>query len=178
MSDYPEFQKIPRLSRECFVTEKIDGTNGLVSVDDTGTIIRAGSRSKWITPADDNMGFAKWVEANREELLKLGPGNHYGEWWGAGIQRKYGQTCKRFSLFNVGRWTLENKPTCCDVVPIIRQGVFTTDLVEEALEELRINGSLAAPGFMQPEGVVIYHVALNGYFKKTLLKDEEWKGKK
>jgi len=26
---YPEFDKIARLSRECTITEKIDGTNGL-----------------------------------------------------------------------------------------------------------------------------------------------------
>lgn len=96
---------------------------------------------------------------------------------GAGIQRKYGQARKRFSLFNVGRWTPENKLACCDVVPIIRRGLFTSGLVAEALEELRTKGSLAAPGFMQPEGIIIYHVALNGYFKKTLTKDEEWKGK-
>jgi len=31
---------------------------------------------------------------------------------------------------------------------------------------------------MNPEGVVIYHRAGNLYFKKTILKDEEYKGKK
>ena len=51
-------------------------------------------------------GFARWVETNRERLITLlGPGLHFGEWWGSGIQRGYGLTKgdKRFSLFNVER---------------------------------------------------------------------------
>lgn len=35
-----------------------------------------------------------------------------------------------------------------------------------------MNGSVAAPGFANPEGVVIYHTAGNVLFKKTLIKDE------
>ena len=37
-------------------------------------------------------------------------------------------------------------------------------------------GSLAAPGFMKPEGVVIYHTAANIMFKKTFKNDEKGKG--
>jgi hypothetical protein len=33
---------------------------------------------------------------------------------------------------------------------------------------LRIDGSLAAPGYMNPEGVVVFHVAGGVAFKKTL----------
>ena len=33
-------------------------------------------------------------------------------------------------------------------------------------------------GFMRPEGVVVYQVAGRCYFKKTIEKDEEWKGKR
>jgi hypothetical protein len=78
------------------------------------------SRSRWITPDDDNFGFAAWVEANRDELLTLGPGRHFGEWWGSGIQRGYGlpKGEKRFSLFNVSRWG-ESRPACCHVVPVL-----------------------------------------------------------
>lgn len=47
------------------------------------------SRTRWITPEDDNYGFAKWANENKEELLKLGIGQHFGEWWGSGIQRGY-----------------------------------------------------------------------------------------
>ena len=36
--------------------------------------------------------------------------------------------------------------------------------------------TIAAPGFMKPEGVVIYHKAANLLMKKTLEKDEQPKG--
>jgi len=39
-------------------------------------------------------------------------------------------------------------------------------------------GSLAAPGFMNPEGIVSYHIAGNTGFKKTIEKDSEPKGAK
>ena len=178
MNAFVEFPKIPRLSRECVITEKIDGTNASVHISEDETI-RAGSRTRWITPQDDNYGFAAWVEANKTDLLKLGPGAHNGEWWGAGIQRRYGQTEKHFSLFNTSLWGDDAlRPACCRVVPIVVQGIFTTELVDRALARLHVEGSLAAPGFMQPEGIVIYHTALDGYFKKTILKDEVPKGKK
>ncbi len=43
--------------------------------------------------------------------------------------------------------------------------------MELALDKLDYFGSLAAPGYMKPEGVVIYHVAGNVLFKKTLEED-------
>lgn len=172
--EFVEFPKMPRLSREIVVTEKIDGTNAQVHITDDGRIL-AGSRTRWITPEADNFGFAAWVHANRDELLQLGPGSHFGEWWGAGIQRRYNQAVKRFSLFNVARWG-ESRPACCDVVPILYTGNFCTVEVEKALESLRINGSVAAPGFMKPEGVVVFHAAGRVGFKKTIEKDEVPKG--
>jgi len=169
------FPKIARLNRECFVTEKIDGTNGVVLVREDGTVL-AGSRSRWITPEDDNFGFAQWVREHEDELRDgLGVGAHHGEWWGQGIQRKYGQDRKRFSLFNVAKWT-DSRPECCDVVPTLHRGPFTTYYINDALMRLRTNGSVAAPGFMKPEGVVVYHVAARLYLKATIEKDEEHKG--
>lgn len=170
MDDFVEFPKIPRLSREIIVTEKIDGTNAQVHITDDGTIL-AGSRTRWITPESDNFGFAAWVRDNAEELAKLGPGSHFGEWWGAGIQRRYGLTEKRFSLFNVDRWGVE-RPACCNVVPTLYRGNFDTNAIEDALSGLRTLGSMAAPGFMNPEGVVVFHLAGRVGFKKTLHKDE------
>lgn len=166
---YPAFPKIGRLKRGCCVTEKIDGTNALIAIDEDGTF-RVGSRTQWITPERDNYGFARWAYEHKEELLKLGPGKHYGEWWGNGIQRRYGQGRKNFSLFNVNRWRdgREPRPECCGVVPILAEGDFTTTLVDDALQALSSNGSTAAPGFMQPEGVVVFHHALGIYFKVTL----------
>jgi hypothetical protein len=174
--DFLEFPKMARLTREVIVTEKIDGTNSQVCISEDGTEVRAGSRNRWITPQDDNFGFARWVEENRDELLRLGPGRHFGEWWGSGIQRGYGlqNGDKRFSLFNVSRWSdPEARPRCCHIVPTISRGMFTTGMVDAALHALQTGGSFAAPGFMKPEGVVVFHIAGNVGFKKTIEKDEE-----
>lgn len=184
--EFAEFPKMARLSREIIITEKIDGTNAQLAIVELdghpvegavyqsgGLALYAGSRTRWITPEDDNFGFAKWAFENAEELLKLGIGRHFGEWWGGGIQRKYGVSEKRFSLFNVSRWEDDAvRPACCLVVPTLYRGEFTSEAAEIALAELRANGSRAAPGFMKPEGIVLYHVAAGIGFKKTLEKDE------
>jgi hypothetical protein len=109
--------------------------------------------------------------------MKLGPGRHFGEWWGKGIQRKYDLKEKRFSLFNVSRWNDETKPACCHVVPVLYRGMFDTTVVDRQISFLKNNGSLAAPNYLFPEGIVVYHVAGNVGFKKTLEHDEVPKGK-
>jgi hypothetical protein len=173
---FKEFQKIARLSRECTITEKIDGTNASVIITPEGEVF-AGARNGIVTVDKDNYGWAAWVEENKTELAKLGPGNHFGEWWGNKIQRGYGLSERRFSLFDTERWIKHPFPPCCSLVPILFQGIFHSTAVEQALESLRIEGSRAAPGFKNPEGVIIYHSKAKLYFKKTLLKDDEWKGK-
>jgi len=167
---FEAFDSIPRLVRSCFITEKIDGTNAQVFIPDDLSCIRAASRTRWITPGDDNHGFARWVADNADELMKLGPGRHYGEWWGAGIQRRYGLSEKRFSLFNSGRWSNQEsgRPSCCHVVPVLYNGEFSTAAVDEQLRRLETEGSVASPGFMKPEGVVIYLTAARKLFKKTI----------
>lgn len=180
---YPKFGKIPRLNRAAMITEKIDGTNGLVAVygpdeqvpeDATGVgvygeyFVAAGSRNRWITPTQDNHGFAAWVWEHAGELAQLGPGFHHGEWHGKGIQRGYGLPDKRFALFNVRRYA-ETRPACCGVVPVL--GVAETDLslaVGRALADLTLNGSRLNPGFKPAEGVVIFHTAAGQYFKATI----------
>ena len=175
--EFEPFESISRLSRNCVVSEKIDGTNGQVCVLEDGRVL-AGSRSRWITPEDDNAGFARWVREHEDELrVGLGIGKHYGEWWGAGIQRRYGMKEKRFSLFNAARWTDDVRPACCHVVPVLFQGIFTSDAVDAALAKLAAEGSAAAPGFMDPEGVVVYVAAARKMFKKTL-KGDAHKGAK
>lgn len=197
MTPFVEFPKMARLSREVIITEKIDGTNGCIFIGEDGEFL-VGSRTRWITLDDDNYGFARWAHEHREELLTLGPGRHFGEWWGNGIQRGYGllNGDKRFSLFNVHRWCLvgetpariamddpriekhqEALPECCGLVPVLWRGMFDTVRVETVLYDLRYYGSSAASGFMKPEGVVVYHIAGNVGFKKTLEKDDEYKGK-
>lgn len=176
MIEFPPMPKIARLSRSCVITEKIDGTNASIYIGDDGEFL-IGSRTRWITPKEDNYGFAKWATEHKEDLMKLGPGHHFGEWWGLGIQRNYGLKEKRFSLFNTHRWSSQLvRPTCCDVVPVLYSGIFDTQVVWKALDELAANGSIASPGFMKPEGVVIYHEAAKMLFKKTVEKDEQPKG--
>ena len=169
--DFMPFPKMPRLSREVIITEKIDGTNAQIFIADDCETMLIGSRNRWVTPADDNAGFARWCEENREELLKLGPGRHFGEWWGQGIQRNYGLKEKRLSLFNVARWA-EDRPACCHVVPVLYRGMFDTAMIDMHLGILEKLGSVAAPGFMDPEGVIVYHTAGNFGMKKTIKKDE------
>lgn len=189
------FSKIPRLFRPVVITEKIDGTNGQVLIVPTiemtaehtehryvGAALNgntfalyAGSRSRFISPYCDHYGFAGWVWEHANELVKLGPGLHFGEWWGQGINRGYGLKEKRFSLFNVTKWGDSTvRPACCHVVPVVGESEVFSDLaVEVALERLRYEGSLAVPGYAKPEGVVVYHKAGNLLFKVTLENDSE-----
>jgi hypothetical protein len=186
---FTPFPKMARLQREVIITEKIDGTNAQIYITDDGRML-TGSRTRWIYPEDDNFGFAAWARDNKDELMQLGPGRHFGEWWGRGIQRNYGLEERRFSLFNVARWCLHNEepkqiptadprivkmqdvlPACCHLVPILRRGINITTMAESALYELFQGGSVAAPRFMNPEGIVVFHVAGNVGFKMTLDND-------
>lgn len=191
MIPFVPFNKIPRLNRACTISEKIDGTNGIIHIEPFSTaiaqvnalarigdvVIYAGSRTRWITPEQDNHGFAKFVRDNAEELaLKLGPGTYHGEWWGLGINRGYGLAEKRFSLFNTARWSDPAvRPVCCGVVPILYEGLFNSQMAWALLNELELEGSKAVPGFMDPEGIVVYHHAGNNLFKATIKGDEEGK---
>lgn len=170
--EYPKFQKIKRLNRGCVITEKIDGTNALVFVGEDGTV-RAGQRTKWVPWPDgpDNHGFAQWVKAHEDELRKLGPGHHYGEWYGQGIQRTYGLTEKRFALF---RWPKSDfLPECCEMVPALYKGPFQMEAVKYCIAQLIVGGSKAVPGFMKPEGVVVWHEAIGFLAKVTCENDEK-----
>ena len=198
LMNFVGFPKIARLRRQIVVTEKIDGTNAQVNIrvaceaegkynprydhpylDEKGDepvlyYVRAGSRVRWICPDDDNFGFARWVWDNTPELVELGPGAHFGEWWGSKIQRGYGLSGplgRRFSLFNVGRWTEENKPIVCDVVPTLYTGTFDLQAVDACLEWLHTIGSAAKPGYMNPEGIILYHTDSHTMYKQTLDND-------
>lgn len=169
--EFMEFPKMPRLSREIIVTEKIDGTNAQIFIGENGEFL-TGSRTRWITPESDNFGFSAWAHDHKDELLQLGPGRHFGEWWGCGIQRKYGVADKRFSLFNTDRWSDGGLPECCLIVPTLYRGPFSTEDIDKCLADLAENGSYAAPGFLDPEGIVVFHLAGRVGFKKTIKKDD------
>ncbi len=201
--------KIGRWFRDITISEKLDGTNGSIWVgllpsapEDSGPagavvegpheltgepvlyVVRAGSRTRFVTPQDDNFGFARWVYDNAAALTALGVGTHFGEWWGRGIQRGYGQAGRTFSLFNVGRWAnniaglqFDGQEMIPDVpqlsvVPVLYRGPLSAangvDPIREAARRLTYSGSLAAPGFMDAEGVMVYHEALRTYGKYSL----------
>jgi hypothetical protein len=170
--EFGGFGKIPRWSREVIVTEKIDGTNGQVCVNEDGTVL-FGSRNRWLTLDNDNSGFCRWGMEHVGELLALGPGRHFGEWWGQGIQRNYGLKEKRFSLFNVSKWNADNPPpACCSVVPTLWRGPMEQLDVDCIMDLLWGCGSHAADGFLNPEGIIIFHTAAGNMFKKTFEKDQ------
>lgn len=189
---FERFPSLTRFSQGWSISEKIDGTNGQVIIspctnsyekyreralfNKDNLFLFAGSRSRLITPENDNFGFARWVQDNAEMLIStLGEGRHYGEWWGQGIQRGYGLTEKRFSLFNTLRWKQENLPEGLYVVPCLVNNEYLDNpgtRAEHTLTLLKEYGSCAAPGFMDPEGIVMFHRASGVAFKKTFDYDE------
>lgn len=192
--EFQSWPKIPRHNKALTVTitEKIDGTNGQIfifpfsqmttqvapyvlhsfSAGGTAYCMVAGSRSRYLLPekGEDNFGFAQWVLDNKEDLSHLGQGRHYGEWYGMGIQRTYGLSERRFALFNTARWSEEEwneKPFCCDVVPIIYRGELDRTTVKWVMHRLKAFGSIAVDEFMNPEGIVIYNHTLKVSTKLT-----------
>lgn len=203
--EFQKFNKIPRLNRNVIITEKIDGTNAQVFIDfwpainpendeymkkhyskvlwsDDEMFMMAGSRKRYLSLESDNFGFAQWVTENQEELMGLGPGRHFGEWWGKGIQRNYNMTQRVFSLFNASRWGRPDseRPACCDVVPVLYDGPWIECDVQMQVDELAANGSFATPkyniNFDNPEGVVLFHKQSNHLFKVTCKNDDVPKG--
>jgi hypothetical protein len=188
--EFTAWPKTSRLFRDITVSEKIDGTNAAVHISAFGDgitwpdeawtcvvggiryVISAQSHKRIVTPEADNYGFARWVYDNAADLVRtLGPGLHFGEWWGRGIQRAYGLAERRFSLFNththadlfavVGEVFMSS-------VPVLYQGPFREMNIGLALRGLELRGSVAAPGFANPEGICVYHSRSKTVFKVTL----------
>ena len=188
---FEKFEKIGRLKRSCIITEKIDGTNAQIQFDADGNML-VGSRKREIFPEGhkdkpngcDNAGFARWAYENKDALWNfLGEGRHFGEWCGGKIQRGYGSDSKSFLLFNTSRFGDGKQQIPSDlidaglgVVPVLYDGEFTSDAVDKAMNDLAEHGSYFRSGFMNPEGVVIYHVATKSMFKVTYDHDMTGKG--
>lgn len=183
MTEFKAFPKIPHYKHlHCTVTQKIHGTNAAVvitEVDIEGPSastykVQAQSRTRFITPEDDNYGFAAWVRANQSALFNfLGPGTHYGEWAGPGINSGEGLTERTFVLFDYWRYKGE-PPSQVKLVPVLYNGTFDPQKVTETTDSLKSQGSRLAPGFMRPEGVVI---TVAGERFKLPFDDEEVKWK-
>lgn len=172
---FGKIERIGKLNPRITITEKLDGTNAQIAFNEHGEMF-VGSRNRWLQPEGegpkgcDNYGFAAWCRDNKNELIKLGPGRHFGEFYGSGIgPRKYGLSDRRLALFNTQRWGTHNPntPACCEVVTVLFDGIefdvgTKAKSFVRALEE---HGSLHVPGFMDPEGVVVYFAATRSLFK-------------
>ncbi|MFJ9213016.1 RNA ligase family protein [Streptomyces sp. NPDC102264] len=163
-----------------------DGGPHVVEADGVQWAVTAQSRKRIITPGKttDNYGFAGWVYDNAADLVRiLGEGLHFGEWWGKGIQCGYGLDERRFSLFNTARWWAVDEVTGTsmnarseqsdlygqvDAVPVLYEGPFSEAQITSALRDLEQDGSYAAPGFMSPEGICVYHSQSRNVYKVTL----------
>ncbi len=194
----PEFHawgKTTRVDSPVVVTEKIDGTNGVIFVDPETHNVWAGSRNRWLvgitesgyqmwqspkmdvaaTPAVDNYGFGQYVCDNHQALAHLlGDGHHYGEWWGQGIARGYAQNVKRFQVFDVrhsadpgwddAAWQAARLGT----VPVMYEGPMDHVAIDICSSTLLKRGSVIAPGYMHPEGLVVRFDHNGVRFKKVL----------
>lgn len=185
--EFQAFNKILHIGKLFMsITQKIHGSNAQILIKkceesiylvESGCykeyIIKAGSRTRWLTPDDDNYGFCKWVMANQQELIeKLGEGRHYGEWAGPGINAGEGLKEKTLCLFNWRRYIGKELPKNVTTVPMLYKGAISMDAINNAMDKLRTEGSRLVPGYMKPEGVVI---ELDGQLYKNVFDAEETK---
>lgn len=216
---FQAWPKIPRWEKrgtEMFITEKVDGTNAAIHIGGEGdnadgqssVFIGAQSRTRMLDPLNgiDNNGFGVWVMQNAEALIRLlGPGIHYGEWYGGKIQRGYGLQQKRLALFDTRRWhtqdtflieswhggpnrrvwnqdieestTNELQELGVHPIPLLYAGAWHTEAVDELTEYLKESGSVVVPGYQNPEGLVIKHRNSQQLYK-VILEGDTPKSKK
>lgn len=172
--EFKAWPKIQRLNKNHItITEKVDGTNACVIIQD-GKVVGAQSRNRLITPDNDNMGFAGWVDQNKDTLKTLGDGYHYGEWAGPGIQKNpHCLDGKAFFLFNTFRWNkvFQEDPQhpardVVSLVPELYVGPYTEDIIDYTITSLQ-NGEigLGAGKPTNPEGIMVYFHAFGQYLK-------------
>lgn len=188
MYDYPEFPSIERFDNVyCIITEKIDGTNGLIEIGTNGIteegIVMFGSRKKYLYPGKDNYGFLAFFSPYVSELLKIckeikeentdfdfinnPPIRIYGEWFGKGINRGYNLSDRQFMPFNsYYADKLRNIPNITQPEPL-HQGKFSREILNDCMNFLREEGSQVVPGYKNPEGVVAYFPKYKFSLKET-----------
>lgn len=94
--DFTGFPKIARFARPIVITEKLDGTNSQIFITDDLHVF-TGSKNRWITPANDNYGFARWAweRKRRAAEARAGPALRrvVGQWHPARLRpRQWRQT--------------------------------------------------------------------------------------
>lgn len=151
MIPFTEFPKLARLSRDMVVTEKIDGTNAQVYISNTADFLTEEERSR----------YTRHIALVNGCFVYAGSRNRWITLAGRGLA--------------LADWRCEQVP-CCHVVPVLLRHTFDTSRVDMLLEHLQVVGSYAAPSFMKPEGVVVFHAKSGQMFKKTLDKNDGHKG--
>lgn len=196
---FEKFPSLTRFSHGWTVTEKLDGTNGAILIEHESqvpeefrgqallktnaiqpTYLFAQSRNRMLSLEQDNHGFARFVHDNAEALVAaLGEGRHFGEWVGKGVnKRHYNLDQKVFALFNTHRWAglnaLDGRLRC---VPVLAEGYMGEPgaYFDQIMGELKEDGSGFAPGYLDPEGIVMRHGPSGTLFKKTFDYDEKGK---
>lgn len=177
---FEAYDKTPRLNRPIFISEKLDGTNAGIIIDEHGAVWPQ-SRNRMIHPGKDtdNHGFARWVLDNADILRDaLGPGRHFGEWVGPKIgPRDYGLTENHLYLFNP-KHAEAVEASGLDRLHIVPQlealDTFDSEGVASTLRELVETGSHIAPTgkHVRPEGIIVYHPASGQVFKVLADNDE------
>lgn len=134
---------LPRVTYRAKV--KLDGTNAGVQVLPGGRVL-AQSRSQVLDGSSDNMGFGAWVRQNTDYFAKLAgtePLVIFGEWCGAGIQ-------KRAAISQIARKVF--------VVFAAQRGVGTSSAAQVEVEPARLRALLPehADVFVLPWADVTY----------------------
>ncbi len=166
MIPHKPFPKIPRIENVTFeVTEKLDGTNGVVQVTDSLEVL-VGSRNRWLDKHNDNHGFFNWV-MEREDIFKgFGQGIYRGEFIGKGIQRTYGLLDKHFYLFDL---SLEEKTSWAPdgsnihIVPYL--GWISLFEIEDIINYTGEHLTSEINRIYKSEGVMLYSRELDRYIK-------------
>ncbi len=135
---------------------KLHGTNAAIQCHQDGSVI-AQSRTGEISVGNDNAGFARWVEENKDKWRLRNNQVIYGEWIGPGIQKGVAVSSipkKSFAVFAVR--SMENPESLLVepadikhvvsgipdtyVIPWFSRGGYTDF---EYIEELKIDWSLS-----------------------------------
>lgn len=185
--EFKAFEKIQRYEKGyATITEKIDGTNACIAFD-LHRNLTVQSRKRIITPVAldgngaDNYGFAHYARTHEYDLWKFfGPGRHYGEWFGTGINRGYGMLERVFAPFNTGLFSRERveaeAPEGVSFTPVMWEGLLT-DLnvgVEYVMNELAEFGSFTKEGAgWAAEGAMIFSNQF-GYLKVPFEGAHKW----
>ena len=163
-----QFKRLRRsaLFRDVTISEKIDGTNAQVFVvaEDRGRRQPGrglgGSLRKRTTSVSRRGSpiMLTSCASSAQDVISA-------EWYGRGIQRRYGLQDRRFALFNSCTDGPRSARRAAAIVPVLTTRTMGADVVSECLETLRSGGSLARSGFHAPGGIVIYHHASGGMFR-------------